>query len=101
VRRQLHEKEENCKNIEAEIVSLIKELKKTVDQLNIILKFGKSNEILDNILILQRSPLIKISLGYNKNKRTPREMQVLRSQSHKERKMRKNLKVMPIFSKSP
>jgi hypothetical protein len=36
-----------------------------------------------------------------KNKRPPREMQALRSQSHQKRKMKKILKAMLIFSKDP
>jgi hypothetical protein len=65
------------------------------------LKFGKSTEILDNILIFQRSPFIKICLGYDEKKISPREMQKLRSQIHQKRKMNQNLKTMPIFSKAP
>jgi hypothetical protein len=34
------------------------------------LKFGKNNEILDNILCYQRSPFIKIDLGYEKIQQT-------------------------------
>jgi protein subunit release factor B len=70
VRSQLKEKEENCEKLEAEIVSLRKELEKTTDQLNRSLKFGKSNEILDNILSYQRSPFIKIGLGYEEKQNT-------------------------------
>jgi hypothetical protein len=50
VRSQLNEKEEKCKKLEVEIVSLRKEIEKTIDQLNRLLKFGKSTKILDNIL---------------------------------------------------
>jgi capsule polysaccharide export protein KpsE/RkpR len=64
VRSQLKEKEENCEKLEAEIVSLRKELEKTTNQLSRSLKFGKSTEILDNILSYQRSPFIKTGLGY-------------------------------------
>jgi hypothetical protein len=71
VRSQLKEKEENCKKLEAEIISLRKELEKTIDQLNRSLKFGKSTEILDNILSFQRSPFIKTGLGYNEKQKTP------------------------------
>jgi hypothetical protein len=34
------------------------------------LKFGKSIEILDNIFSYQRSPFIKIRLGYNEKQKT-------------------------------
>jgi hypothetical protein len=70
VRSQLKEKEENCEKLEAEIVSLRKELEKTIDQLNRSLKFGKSTEILDNILSFQRSPFIKTGLGYDDKQNT-------------------------------
>jgi hypothetical protein len=50
VRNQLKEKEENCEKLEAEIISLRKELEKTIDLLSRSLKFGKSTKILDNIL---------------------------------------------------
>jgi hypothetical protein len=40
-------------------------------------------------------------LTTTKNKRPLREMQALRSQNHQRRKIRKNLKAMPIFSKAP
>jgi hypothetical protein len=66
VKSQLKEKEENCKKLEVEIISLGIELEKTTDHLSRILKFGKSNEILDIILSHQRSPFIKIGIGYNK-----------------------------------
>jgi hypothetical protein len=61
----LKEKEENCEKLEAEIIFLRKELEKTTDQLNRSLKFGKSIEILNNILNFQRSPFIDTILGYN------------------------------------
>jgi hypothetical protein len=38
--------------------------------LNRRLKFGKSDGILDNILIYQRSPFIKIGFGYDKKQQT-------------------------------
>jgi hypothetical protein len=72
VRSQLKENEENCKKLEAEIISLRKELEKTIDQFNRSLKFEKSIEILDNILSFQRSPLIKTGLGYDEKKKYPR-----------------------------
>jgi hypothetical protein len=66
VRSQLKENEKNCEKLKDKIVSLIKELEKTTEQLNRSLKFGKSTEILDNILSCQRSPFIKTGLGYDK-----------------------------------
>jgi hypothetical protein len=36
------------------------------------LKFGKSIEILDNVLSFQNSPFIKIGLGYEKKQNTPK-----------------------------
>jgi hypothetical protein len=73
VRIQLKEKEENCEKLEAEIVSLRKELEKSTAQLNRSLKFEKSIEILDDIIKFQRSPLIKTSLGYDKSQMTTKE----------------------------
>jgi hypothetical protein len=70
VRIQLKEKEENYEKLEDEMVSLRKELEKTIDQLNKRLKFGKSTKILDIILSFQRSPFIKIGLGYNEKQNT-------------------------------
>jgi hypothetical protein len=72
LRIQLKEKEENCGKLEAEIVSLRKELENKNDQLNRILKFGKSDEVLDNILSFQRSPFIKTGLGYDEKQKTPK-----------------------------
>jgi hypothetical protein len=69
-RCQLKEKEENCKKLEDEIVSLRKELEKTTDHLNRSLKFGTSTETLDNILSFQRSPFIKKILSYVNKKNT-------------------------------
>jgi hypothetical protein len=69
VRIQLKEKEDNCQKIEDEIVSLRKELEKTTDQLNRSLKFGKNTEILYNIFSFQRSPFIKIGLGYDEKQK--------------------------------
>jgi hypothetical protein len=71
VRIQLKEKEENCEKLEDEIVSLRKELEKTIDHLSRSLNFFKSNEILDNILSYQMSPFIKIGLGYNEKQKIP------------------------------
>jgi len=70
VRSQLKENEENCKKLEDEIVSLRKELEKTIDQLNRSLKFGKRNEILDNILSWKRSPFIKTGISYDEKQNT-------------------------------
>jgi hypothetical protein len=67
---QLKEKEENCEKIEVEIVSLRKELEKTIDQLNRIMNLGKSTEILDNILSFQRSTFIKTGLFYDEKQNT-------------------------------
>jgi predicted RNase H-like nuclease (RuvC/YqgF family) len=61
VRIQLKKKEENCEELESEIVSLRKELKKTT----IESKFKKSVETLDDIINCQRSPFIKTGLGYD------------------------------------
>jgi hypothetical protein len=70
VRSLLKENEENCKKLEAVIISLKNEQEKTTNQLNRSSKFGKSTEILDNILIFQRSPFIKIGLGYDEKQKT-------------------------------
>jgi len=67
---QLKEKEETCKKLEDEIISVRKELEKKTYQLNRSSKFGKRTEILDNILIFQRSPCIKTGLGKNKKQKT-------------------------------
>ena len=48
--------------LEGEIVALRKEIEKTKD---INLKFVKGSETLDEIINVQRSPLIKTGLGYN------------------------------------
>jgi hypothetical protein len=70
VRIQLKENEENYEKLKAGIVSLSKELEKKTDQLSRSLKFGKSNEILDNILHHQRSPFIKTGLVYDEKQNT-------------------------------
>ena len=67
---QLTEREKHNENIECEIVCLIKELEKT-KSLN--LRFSKGSETLNEIIKVQRSPLIKIGLGYTEES----------SQSHK------------------
>ena len=66
MRIELKEKEENCEILEVEIFSLIKELEKTIENLNRSLMFRNIFEILENILNFQVSPLIKKSIGYNK-----------------------------------
>jgi hypothetical protein len=65
VRNKLRKKEENCKDLEYEIVSLRKELEKTTIKLDRSLKFEKSTEILDDIINFQIYPFIKTSLGYD------------------------------------
>eukprot|EP00253_Pinus_taeda_P009476 PITA_09476 len=59
---QLDEKEKSLEKLECEIVGLRKEIMKT-KALN--LKFVKGSEILDEIIGVKRSPLIKTGLGYN------------------------------------
>ena len=59
---QLDEKEKSLEKLECEIVGLRKEIEKT-KALN--LKFVKGSETLDEIISVQRSPLIKTGLGYN------------------------------------
>ena len=73
VRIQLKEKEENCDNLEVELVSLKRDLEKSIAQLNRILKFEKSSKTLDHIINCQRSPFIKMGLGYKKNYITTQE----------------------------
>ena len=58
---QLEEKEKHNEKLECEVVSLRKELEK-VKTLNLI--FAKGYETLYEIIKVQRSPLIKIVLGY-------------------------------------
>jgi len=58
---QLDENEQSLEKLEGEIVGLRKEIEKT-KALN--LKFVKGSETLDEIINVQRSPLIKTSLGY-------------------------------------
>jgi len=59
---QLAEKEKFLEKLECEIVGLRKDIEKT-KALN--LKFVKGSETLDEIINVQRSPLIKTGLGYN------------------------------------
>jgi hypothetical protein len=73
VRIQLKEKEENCENLEAELVSLKKYLEKSTAQLNRTLKFENSAKTLDHIINFQRSPFIKMVLGYDKSQMTTKE----------------------------
>jgi len=63
----LKENEQNCEKLNTEMVSLRKELEKTIDQLNRSLNFENSTQILDNVLSHQRSPFIKKGLGYDNN----------------------------------
>ena len=59
---QLTEKDKHNEVLECEVVSLIKELEKT-EPLNI--RFAKGSEMLDEIIKVQRSPIIKTSLGFH------------------------------------
>eukprot|EP00253_Pinus_taeda_P005346 PITA_05346 len=59
---QLAESEKHHEKLECEIVGLRKEIEKT-KALN--LRFVKGSETLDEIIQVQRSPLIMIGLGYN------------------------------------
>ena len=59
---QLDEQEKYLEKLECEIVGLRKEIEKT-KALN--LKFVKGSKTLDEIINVQRSPLIKTGLGYN------------------------------------
>ena len=61
LKNQLIEKENNKEKLECEIVSLRKELEK-IKTLN--LRFAKGSEMLDEIIKVQHSPLMKIGLGY-------------------------------------
>ena len=60
---QLAEREKHNEKLECEIVGLRKDIEKT-KSLN--LRFAKGSETLDEIIKVQRSPLIKTSLGYSK-----------------------------------
>jgi hypothetical protein len=60
---QIKEKENICDKLEAEIVSLRKDLEKSKTQM----KFIKGYETLDNILSNQRSPDDKTGLGYKES----------------------------------
>ena len=64
-------------------------------------KFGKSTEILYNILSFQRSPFIKTGLGYEEKQNTPEGDANTKVTKPPKRKMKKSLKVMLIFSKAP
>ena len=59
---QLDEREQFIEKLECEIVEIRKEIEKTKA---INLKFVKGSETLDEIINVQRSPLIKTGLGYN------------------------------------
>ena len=58
---QLAEREKYIEKLECEIVGLGKDIEKT-KALNLI--FAKGSETLDEIIKVQRSPLIKTSLRY-------------------------------------
>ena len=58
---QLAEREKHIEKLECEIVGLRKDLEKT-KSLNLI--FAKGSETLNEIIKVQRSPLIKTGLGY-------------------------------------
>ena len=60
---QLIEREKHSEKLECEVVIIRKELEKT-KTLN--LRFFKGSETLDEIIKVQRSPLIKTSLGYTR-----------------------------------
>ena len=62
MKHQLIEKEKHNEKLECEVVSLRKELEK-IKTLN--LRFAKGYETLDEIIKVQRSPLMKTGLGYN------------------------------------
>jgi len=83
VRIQLKENEENCEKLNAEIDSLRKELEKTSDHLNIIMKFEKSTEILDNIISHKILPFIKTCLVYDNNQKTLEEYGSSKSSENK------------------
>ena len=61
---KLDEKEEQCQNLEIELVGL----KKTSENSNVCVKFSNISIILDEILDYQRSPFHKYFLGYNLGK---------------------------------
>eukprot|EP00253_Pinus_taeda_P032145 PITA_32145 len=60
---QLAEREKHNEKLECEIVGLTKDIEKT-KALNV--RFAKGSETLDEIIKVQRSPLIKTGLGYSK-----------------------------------
>lgn len=62
---QLKEKnKKSCEILEGEIVSLRKDLEKINAKMNLNIRLENGFETLDNILNSQRSPKIKIELGY-------------------------------------
>jgi hypothetical protein len=65
VRIYLKKKEENCEELESEIVSLIKDLDKSVAQLKKRLKFENIIEIFGDIINCKSYPFIKTDLGYD------------------------------------
>ena len=58
---QLAKREKHNEKLECEIVGIRKDLEKT-KSLN--LRFAKGSETLDEIIKVQRSPMIKIGFGY-------------------------------------
>jgi len=69
VKSQLKGKEETHVKLESKVVSLKEKLKKSNTQL----KFEKRIGILNDILSFQRSPFLKIGLGYDENRNTLEE----------------------------
>jgi len=92
LKTQLKEKEEKIEKYEVEITSLKEELEKIVTQLNTNLNFEKSSVVLDEIIIYQKSPLIKTGLGYNNNQNTLEEDESSKSIEEKSKISRNVLK---------
>jgi hypothetical protein len=83
MRIQLKEKEENSENLEVKHVSLRKDLENSTAQLNIILKFEKSDKTLDHIINFKRSPFINMGLGYDNSQMTTKKDQEVAGPSKK------------------
>jgi hypothetical protein len=83
MRIQLKEKEENSKNLEVKHGSLRKDLENSTAQLNIILKFEKSDKTLDHIINFKRSPFINMGLGYDNSQMTTKKDQEVAGPSKK------------------
>ena len=62
--QQMREKNLECERLEEEVVSLRKKLEKAQRDLLMNTSRVKSSEKLDQILNAQRSPLIKVGIGY-------------------------------------